>query len=205
MGDTIVAAVADNATVSAPVGTWPGIVNDPSEPSEVPRGAEEKWQAIYERCGGNIGLLIQCVAAAREEGNWDDALDSVVTGPQLTVKNAFTPAAKAVRDGEAPLWTGKQWELVLQELVKARYHAVLQEDLENKLEDLEPGAKGGKKVLLSMVKYNLLALRPYSTLARDLPREVYGEDQEMVVTLPLPVHVWAAKRMLKKALNPIPS
>ncbi|KAL4529006.1 hypothetical protein Ndes2437A_g03530 [Nannochloris sp. 'desiccata'] len=69
VGATIAAAVADpgNASVPAPVGTWPGIVNDPS-PNEMPPGAEEQWPAIFKRCGGNIGLLIQCVAAAMEEG-----------------------------------------------------------------------------------------------------------------------------------------
>jgi hypothetical protein len=36
-------------------------------------------------------------------------------------------------------------------------------------------------------------LRPYSTLARDLPREVYGVGEKEVVTLPSPGHTWAAK------------
>jgi hypothetical protein len=117
----------------------------------------------------------------------------------LTIENAFEPMGLTERD-VAPLWTGKQWELVLQEIIKAPHHAVLQEVLKTKLEETVPGAVSGegKKILMSMVKYNLLALRPYSALPRDLPREVYGEDMEMVVTLPLPVHVWAAKRLLAK-------
>ena len=205
MGATIAAAVADpgNATVAAPMVTWHGIINNPS-PNELPPGAEEQWPAIYERCGGNIGLLIQCVAAARVEANWNDTLDSVVTVPYLTIENAFRTAAKAVRHGEVPpLWNREQWALVIQELVKAPHHAVLREDLEKKLEELVLEelvleARSGEEILMSMVKYNLLALRPYSTLPRDLPREVYGEDKEMVVTLPLPVHVLAAKRLLKK-------
>ena len=59
--------------------------------------------------------------------------------------------------------------------------------------------EGGSKILLSMVKYNLLALRPPSTLARDLAQGVYGSGKEktMVVTLPLPAHVRAAKAKLK--------
>ena len=56
----------------------------------------------------------------------------------------------------------------------------------------------GDEIILSMVKYNLLALRPYSTLARDLPLEVYGVGEEEVVTLASPGHVWAAKRILIK-------
>jgi hypothetical protein len=142
------------------------------------------------------------VAAAREEGNWNDAVDSVVTGPYLTIENAFEPMGLTERD-VAPLWTGKQWELVLERITTAPYYALLRKELVAALEELVPGTKGGKKVLMSMVKYNLLALRPYSTLPRDLPREVYGEDKEMVVTLPLPVHVWAAKRLLKKTWSEI--
>ncbi|KAH7621231.1 hypothetical protein NADE_009277 [Nannochloris sp. 'desiccata'] len=54
----------------------------------------------------------------------------------------------------------------------------------------------GDEIILSMVKYKLLALRPYSTLARDLPLEVFGIGEKEVVTLPSPGHVWAAKREL---------
>ena len=183
---------------AAPVETWPGIVNDPSSLIEVPRGAEEQWQAIYERCGGNIGLLIQCVAAAKEEGNCKSALRGVATGPDLTIENAFELMALTERD-VAPLWTEKQWELVLQEIVKAPHHAVVRNELVTTLEELVPGARSGKAVLLSMVEYNLLALRPPSELARDLPPDVYGDDElDMVVTLQLPVHVWAAKKILER-------
>ncbi|KAG7667011.1 putative ATP-binding protein [Nannochloris sp. 'desiccata'] len=203
MGATIAAAVADpgHATVPATEGTWRGIVNDPSKQGKVPPGAQEQWPAIYERCGGNIGLLKQCMAAARVKRNWKGALRGLTTGPYLTIKNAFTPIALTKRD-VGPLWTGQQWELVLQEIVKAPHHAVLQEDLKKKLEETVPGAESGRgnNILMSMIKYNLLALRPPSDLARDLPQEVYGDDQlNMAVTLPLPVHVWAAKKLLERS------
>ena len=67
-------------------------------------------------------------------------------------------------------------------------------------EELGKGSKKkGSEILLSMVKYNLLALRPPSTLARDLPQEVYGSGKKKttVVTLPLPAHVWAAEVVLE--------
>ena len=187
-------AVYDSSVVAAPVGTWHGIINEPSS-VPVPAGAELQWAAIYERCGGNIGLLIQCVAAARVEGNWNDALDTVVTNPYLTIANAYKPMALTKRD-VAPLWTRDQWALVLERITTAPHHAVLMDDLQQQLG--EKDEERGEEILMSMVKYNLLALRPYSTLPRDLPREVYGEDKEMVVTLPLPVHVLAAKRLLRK-------
>jgi hypothetical protein len=84
--------------------------------------------------------------------------------------------------------------MVLERITTAPHHAVLASEIEIEL------GEGGEDVLLSMVKYNLLALRPPSTLARDLPQEVYKNDgvNETMVTLPLPAHVWAAKAVLKR-------
>ena len=62
----------------------------------------------------------------------------------------------------------------------------------------------GKLILLSMVEYNLLALRPDSELARDLPEEVYGGDEDEVVTFISPAHAGSAKKELliwKNAAN----
>ncbi|KAG7666862.1 hypothetical protein KSW81_000627 [Nannochloris sp. 'desiccata'] len=179
--------------VAAPVVTWPGIINDPSEPIAVPAGAEEQWQAIYERCGGNIGMLKQCVGAARELGSWKDALDVVVANSRSAIEQGFSPEILPKRD-ELPEWTEGQWATVLERLTTAPHHSVLRNELEK---DVGNGdGKTGKQIILSMVEYNLLALRPYSTLARDLPLEVYGVGEKEVVTLPSPSHVWAAKREL---------
>ena len=49
-----------------------------------------------------------------------------------------------------------------------------------------------------MVKYDFLTLRPYSTLARDLPEEVYGKEKTPVVTMPSGLYLCAAKRLLKR-------
>ncbi|KAH7615646.1 hypothetical protein NADE_007554 [Nannochloris sp. 'desiccata'] len=179
--------------VAAPVVTWPGIINDPSEPIAVPAGAEEQWQAIYERCGGNIGMLKQCVGAARELGSWKDALDVVVANSRSAIEQGFSPEILPKRD-ELPEWTEGQWATVLERLTTAPHHSVLRNELEK---DVGNGdGKTGKQIILSMVEYNLLALRPYSTLARDLPLEVYGVGEKEVMTLPSPSHVWAAKREL---------
>ncbi len=187
-----VAAVAVPG-VADPVVTWPGIINDPLEPVPVPGGAEEEWQAIHERCGGNIGMLQQCVGAARELGNWKDALDIVVANSRSAIEQGFSPEIIPNRD-ELPDWFEDQWATVLQRIITSPHHAVLRKELEKEVAKRD--GKTGKQVILSMVKYNLLALRPYSTLARDLPREVYGVGEKEVVTLPSPGHVWAAKREL---------
>ena len=176
-------------------GTWAGIINGSSSPNSVPDGAEEHWPAIYERCGGNIGMLQQCVIEARAQGNWKDALSTVVANSRSAIEQGFTPKVIPKRD-EPPDWFEDHWATVLQRLTTAPHHAVLRNEL---AKELGKGDKQrGDEIIFSMVKYNLLVLRPYSTLARDLPREVYGVDQEEVVTLPSPGDVWAAKRVLLK-------
>jgi hypothetical protein len=141
-------------------------------------------------------MLKDFVAEAKLWGNWDAALNGVVSNLRSEIDLGFEPRRYIVKGGEAPLWTAQQWRMVLERITTAKDLAVLVSEIENELEG--KGSIGqGSEILLSMVKYNLLALRP-STLARDLPVKVYGDYVEDVVTLPLPAHVWAAKAMLKK-------
>ena len=181
--------------VAAPVVTWPGIINDPLEPIAVPGGAEEQWPAIYERCGGNIGMLKQCVGAARELGNWKDALSIVVANSRSAIEQGFKPKVIPQRD-EPPDWAKDQWATAVERITTAPHHAVLRNKLAKELG--KGDEQRGGEIIFSMVKYNLLALRPYSILARDLPREVYGVNQKEVVTLPSTGHTWAAKRELAR-------
>ncbi len=173
-------------------GTWAGIINDPSDPKPVPPGAEEHWPAIYERCGGNIGMLKVLVKAARS-GNWDSALENMVARPRATIANAFRPSLLMHRN-EPPLWTPDQWKLVLEKITTAPHHAVLRDELVKVLGNGDE--QRGDEIFLSLAKYNLLALRPYSTLARDLPPEVFGDRKEEVVTLASAAHLFAAKKEL---------
>ncbi|KAG7673479.1 hypothetical protein KSW81_006689 [Nannochloris sp. 'desiccata'] len=180
-------------------GGWRGIVNDSFKTKEDLANAKDQWSEIYQRCGGNIGLLKQCVAEARDlKGDWGSALQEVVAGPLGAVERGFKPEVYIQKGGEDPLWTDVQWKMVLERITTSPQHAVLASEIE---EELGKGSeKKGSEILLSMVKYNLLALRPPSTLARDLPQEAYENDGviETVVTLPLPDHVWAAKAVLKR-------
>ena len=54
------------------------------------------------------------------------------------------------------------------------------------------------QVLESMVEFNVLALRPYSKMAEDIPREVFFKEEwgleegDNVVTMPSPAHLAAA-------------
>jgi hypothetical protein len=53
------------------------------------------------------------------------------------------------------------------------------------------GAKAANAALRSLVEYSLLALRPPSAMARDLPQEVYayGAKRDQVVTMRSPAHL----------------
>jgi hypothetical protein len=177
-------------------GGWPGIINDvPPGTKAAPAGAKEKWSEIYKRCGGNIGLMNHCVAKAQSLGNWDAALNGVVANPLEDIVLGFKPRRYIVKGGKAPLWTAKQWRMVLERITTATDHAVLVSEIEKELGDGD--VERGAEILLSMVKYNLLALRPFSTRARDLTKDVYGKRNAPVVTLPLPAHVWAAEATLE--------
>jgi hypothetical protein len=80
-----------------------------------------------------------------------------------------------------PAWTPAQYKTVLREIARADHHAVLAAQLRVKV---------GEAVLLSMVEYNLVALRPRSELARDLPLEVFGpKPGAAVVRMPSPVEL----------------
>ncbi|KAG7671184.1 hypothetical protein KSW81_003323 [Nannochloris sp. 'desiccata'] len=180
-------------------GGWRGIVNDSFKTKEDLANAKDQWSEIYQRCGGNIGLLKQCVTEARDlKGDWGSALQEVVAGPLGAVERGFKPEVYIQKGGEDPLWTDVQWKMVLERITTSPQHAVLASAIE---EELGKGSeKKGSEILLSIVKYNLLALRPPSTLARDLPQEVYGSGKKKttVVTLPLPAHVWAAEVVLEE-------
>ncbi len=184
-------------------GTWAGIINeDPSSP--LPPVSEEQWTEIFARCGGNILLLKSCAQDARSEGNWESALKDLVAMPGSTIVDAFKPSVLMHRNAP-PLWTKDQWKMVLEKITAAPHHAVLRDELVAALERsnvwLWPWSKrfDGNAILLSMMEYKLLALRPYSTLARDLPEEVFGDDaSEIVVTLPSAAHVFEAKQELLK-------
>jgi len=182
-------------------GGWRGIVNDSFTTKEELVEAKNQWPEIYQRCGGNIGLLQQCVDARDLKGNWASALKNVVVGPRGAVERGFEPEIYIAKGGESPLWTDDQWRMVLERITTASHHAVLASELKKELG--KGSEKKGSEVLLSMVKYNLLALRPPSTLARDLPQEVYGagKKETTVVTLPSPAHVWAAEVVLEELKN----
>ena len=193
-------------------GTWPGILSDSSVVDKELRASgmkKEQWDEIYKWCGGNILELNACVKEARRKGSWKIALESIAATRLEAVMGGFEPNGLPVLD-QAPVWTADQWKLVLQRLTAAKHYAVIRSELEDELEEIVTNLQrksgvDGTAILLSLVNYNLLSLRPPSTLARDLPQDVYGVQREGVmtlrkgvVTLPKAGHVPAATSLLEE-------
>ena len=78
------------------------------------------------------------------------------------------------------------------------YHAVRQEDAEAALIGVGINENvSADEVLLSMVEYDVLSLRPFSKMAQDIPREAFFKEEwgveveDNVVTVPSPAHLAA--------------
>ena len=103
-------------------------------------------------------------------------------------------------DSSAPRsWESGHYKAVLRLIAAIPYHAVHQKDAEAALRGVGiPENVTAAQVLLSMVEYNVVSLRPFSTMAEDIPREAFYkmewgvEEEEDVVTMPSPAHLAAA-------------
>ena len=109
-------------------------------------------------------------------------------------------------DSSAPRsWESKHYKSVLRLIAANPYHAVRQEDAEAALRGVGIDKNvTGAQVLLSMVEYNVVSLRPYSDMAKDIPREAFFrmewgvEEEKDVVTMPSPAHLAAVLLLEKK-------
>ena len=100
------------------------------------------------------------------------------------------------------IWERKHYKAVLRLIAANPYHAVRQDDVEAALEKVGIDEHvTADEVLLSMVEFNVLSLRPYSKMAKDIPREaffkeVWGiEEEDIVVTMPSPAHLAAVLKL----------
>jgi hypothetical protein len=103
------------------------------------------------------------------------------------------------------IWERNHYKTVLRLIAANPYHAVRRDDAEAALEK-EGIAKHvtAAQVLLSMVEFNVVSLRPYSDMAKDIPREAFFkevwdiEEEDSVVTMPSPAHLAACLLLEKK-------
>lgn len=77
-----------------------------------------------------------------------------------------------------PGWTPEQYAAAVLAILDSPYHAVPCIDL---AEQLGCGSAGGAAALAAMVHAHVLALRPASNLAEDIPEEAY-EGYASVIT-----------------------
>ena len=102
------------------------------------------------------------------------------------ITNGLRPAA--LKDAE---WNAEDFSIVIRSIVDSPHAAVPVQQLDATLGD------GGTVKLKSMNKLNLLLLRAYDPLARDMDAAAFEPDLEDVYTLPSVAHVLAARRKLK--------
>ena len=96
------------------------------------------------------------------------------------------------------IWEAKHYKAVIRLIATNPYHAVRRKEAHAALKDVGIAENvTAAQVLLSMVEFNVLALRPYSEMAEDIPREAFfrlvgsKEKQDNVVTMPSPAHLAA--------------
>jgi hypothetical protein len=118
------------------------------------------------------------------------AVAAIMREPARAVANGLSKPAKT--PGGRRKWTPAQFRAVLLLIARSPHHAVLEGTIEAAL------GEQGSEVLLSLVEHNLLALRPQSMLARDLPPEVFeGELGACVVMMPSPAELYKVLQMHK--------
>jgi hypothetical protein len=95
------------------------------------------------------------------------------------------------------------YRTVLRLIAANPYHAVRSSEVHAALEKvgIKTGNARAAQVLLSMVEYNVVSLRPYSNMAKDIPREAFlkqvgsKEKEDSVVTMPSPAHLAAVLKL----------
>ena len=150
----------------------------------------DMWPRVYEICGGNIGLLERCARYAKATGSWKEGLEEVSNGPKAKVKKGLWPEDFPTQGSRSPpAWTAEDYKTVLREIAFAKEykHAVSYHQLKKMV---------GKKAVKSMVEWNLVAVRPYSSWAKDVPKTVFTDlDDEKLVTMPSPVALYFVLKM----------
>ncbi|KAG7673826.1 hypothetical protein KSW81_007017 [Nannochloris sp. 'desiccata'] len=181
---------------------WPGLIAQSAETLALGM-TKEDWKKVWSVCGGNIHLLKVCVGYAEQCNSWEKGVAKTLSKPQMEVADALESPElipPPVGSDGPRIWEAKHYKAVLRLIAANPYHAVRRKEVYAVLEKV--GIKmvenaTAAKVLLSMVEFNVLSLRPYSEMAEDIPREAFfkkagrKEKQDKVVTMPSPTHLAA--------------
>ncbi|KAG7674196.1 hypothetical protein KSW81_006024 [Nannochloris sp. 'desiccata'] len=149
------------------------------------------WPRVYEVCGGNIGLLERCAKHSKRLKSWENGLEEVSRDLEGAVKRGLWPEDLIVPtsgSSRSPAaWTKEDYKTVLREIAKTHKHAVSYDKLRNMV---------SKKAILSMVEWNLVALRRKSRWAKDLPATLFADlDDNKLVTMPSPAELYFVLKM----------
>ncbi|KAH7623804.1 putative ATP-binding protein [Nannochloris sp. 'desiccata'] len=153
----------------------------------------DMWPRVYEVCGGNIGLLERCSRYAKIEGSWEEGLKTVGMDPEDAVQRGLWPKGFSRTGGSRspPAWTKEDYKTVSREIALAEEHrhAVSFDKLRNML---------GEEAVLSMLEWNLVALRRKSSWAKDLPETLFSDLKDTkLVTMPSPVESYFVLKMFE--------
>ena len=118
------------------------------------------------------------------------ALDDILTSVRPGVERGLVPGPEAG-------WTAEQYGIAVRAITAGAPYAVLAAELQAQLGQ----GYDGSQVLQAMVHANLVAYRPYSRWARDLPVGVFRASDSLntklgvVVTAPTPAHLHCMREL----------
>ncbi|KAH7621237.1 hypothetical protein NADE_009283 [Nannochloris sp. 'desiccata'] len=181
---------------------WPGLIAQSKEIKTLAlKMTPEDWKKVWSVCGGNIHLLKVCVGYAKQSKSWEKGVAKTLLKPQMDVAEAleFPELIDPPIGSTGPrIWEGKHYKTVLRLIAANPYHAVRRNEVHAALKDVGVAENvTAAQVLLSMVEFNVLSLRPYSEMAEDIPREAFFKEEwgleegDNVVTMPSPAHLAA--------------
>ncbi|KAG7673341.1 hypothetical protein KSW81_006555 [Nannochloris sp. 'desiccata'] len=176
---------------------WPGLMAQSKATKELGMIPED-WKKVWSVCGGNMYLLLNCVADATQYNSWDKGVAETLSEPQEDVTTAldFPETIPPPTDSTGPrIWGTEHYKAVLRLIAANPYHAVRRKEVLAALRDIGIAENvTAADVLLSMVEFNVVSLRPYSIMAQDIPREAFFyeewgvEEKDSVVTMRSPAH-----------------
>ncbi|KAH7622167.1 hypothetical protein NADE_004757 [Nannochloris sp. 'desiccata'] len=180
---------------------WPGLVTQSAETLGLGMTPED-WKNVWSVCGGNIHLLKVCVGYAEQCNSWEKGVAKTLSKPRMEVAEAleFPELIPPPVGSDGPrIWEAEHYKAVLRLIAANPYHAVRRNEVHAALEKVGdiPKNATAAEVLLSMVEFNAVSLRPYSMMAEDIPREAFSkeewgvEEEGNVVTMPSPAHLAA--------------
>ena len=170
-------------------------------------------------CGGNAGLLLRA-ASPRFRGDLEAGIHCNICSSVCAALSLLVSAAsygvlhlhaalvdilklvgpsvqRGLEPGPEAGWTAEQYGVAVRAITAGAPYAVLASELEAEF----GGGYAGSQVLQAMARENLVAYRPYSDWARDLPAGVFrasdGPDPELgvVVTALTPAHLHCMREL----------